>query len=81
MRVLRGDPTRLFMKPEIPVLFFLHLALPVLIDDPDSSESLLNGVEPLSELVGVNVSRDLSPAEKLADCLRDGVNIRASGEV
>lgn len=63
----------LLTKPENP-LFFLHRVLPELA--PDSPESRLDGVYPPSELVGVSCSRWPSPAEKLADCRNDGVNIR-----
>jgi hypothetical protein len=50
----RGDPTKLFMKLEIPLLFFLHRGLLALEEPAESSDSLFNGVEPPSELVGVN---------------------------
>ena len=65
------------MNPEKP-LFFLHgLVLPEPCKLFVSPESLLVGVNPPpSELVGVRLSKVLSPAEKLADCRSDGVNIR-----
>ena len=69
------------MKPETPLLFFLNRVLPVLAVPFESSEYLLGDPKLVSDLVGVMASGGRSPAEKLAECLRDGVNIRGSGEV
>ena len=70
----------LFMKPDMP-LFFLHRIFPLLLLD-SSEYLLLRGFELLLDSRGeLFPSDDLSPAEKLADCLNDGVNIRGSGVV
>lgn len=78
------------MKPEMP-LFFLHRVFPLLpvleAVAFESSEYLFKALKlPLlfsrGELLpsfeafpSTDAFFDLSPAEKLADCLRDGVNI------
>ena len=74
---MRGDPRTLFMKLENPLFFFQGAEF---LPPFASSEYLFGVTNPVSERGGVT-SPDLSPTEKLADCLRAGLVILVSGLV
>ena len=61
------------------MLFFLHLVLPLDVLLASSDSRFINE---FSEFVGVGCFCNMrSPAEKLADCRKAGLNIRPSGAV
>lgn len=70
----RGDPSTLFMKLENEPFFFHGAAFLA------SSEYLLGVADPESGRGGAE-STWRSPAEKLADCLKDGLVICSPGEL
>lgn len=78
MLIRRGDPTKLFMKPEKPV-FFLDIAL---FGSFVSSEYLFGLISCVSAALDAGIFSFMrSPEVKLVDCLNGGPMVDGNGEV